>query len=257
MRVWSWNVYCYNKKPQEVLDFVRSRSTNVLCLQEVPETLLTDLEALFPFSTHAVDSTRIRHKERLTLYNVILSPYPLEDAKPVHHTDISHPFRTKMTIRALASEGWSASTGRNAVTATAHTPIGHIQIYSAHLTLTSPTNRAREYAELMSHATNLPKIVAGDFNIIERPRIKILNWFLGASLHESMPWYSERNKFEQRFANSGLGNPLRGTVTHHFSHSQLDHILVPYQFKVESSGVHPNMHGSDHKAVFVEIAPHA
>lgn len=257
MRVWSWNVYCYNKKPQEVLDFVRSRSSDIVCLQEVPETLLSEIESLFPFSAHAVDSTRIRYEEKLVLYNVILSPYPLSRAEEVHHTDVVHPFRTKMTIRALAREGWSKSTGRNAVTAIADTPIGRIQLFSAHLTLTSPTNRAREFSDLLAHATTLPKIIAGDFNIIERPRIKVLNWFLGASLYESLPWFPERAQFEERFENAGLGNPLRGTITHHFSHSQLDHILVPKIYVVDESGVHHNMHGSDHKAVFVEIAPHA
>jgi endonuclease/exonuclease/phosphatase family metal-dependent hydrolase len=98
--------------------------------------------------------------------------------------------------------------------------------------------------------------MAGDLNIIENPRVKMLNWFLGASVYESLPWYSERARFEKRFLEAKLKNPLRNKITHGFSKSQLDHILVSESLTITDSGVHADRHGSDHSPVYVDLAPH-
>ena len=258
MRVYSWNMFCFNRRPKAVLDFVGTVEADIVCLQEVPKKLLKPLKILFPHSEHTVDSERAIGKKDLTNYNVILSKYPLSKVHAIQHADIAHSLRTKITIRAMSPMGWAKIKNRNALAVTAHTPLGPIQVFNAHLTLASPSHRKAEFANLLTVRTpEIPAIIAGDFNILEHPRIKPLSWFLGASIKESLPSYPERELFEERFKNASLKNPHLGSVTHNFSQSQLDHVLVSESLTITDSGVHPHLNGSDHYPVFVDIHPHS
>ncbi len=69
-----------------------------------------------------------------------------------------------------------------------------------------------------------------------------------------MPWHRERKQAEARFRDVRLKNPLRGRVTHGFSRSQLDHILVPEDVKVLRAEVVRKTYGSDHHPVLVEVS---
>jgi endonuclease/exonuclease/phosphatase family metal-dependent hydrolase len=128
------------------------------------------------------------------------------------------------------------------------------RIFSIHLTLWGPHNRQKEFQAVLGHIEpNRPAVLCGDFNVIEYGPMKILNWLLGAPLRQAMPWYPERDLFEERFSTAKLHNPLRGKVTHPFSRSQLDHILVSEDIKVTHAWVDDERHGSDHCPVGIEI----
>jgi endonuclease/exonuclease/phosphatase family metal-dependent hydrolase len=100
---------------------------------------------------------------------------------------------------------------------------------------------------------NFVTIICGDFNIIETPVAKVGNWLLGAPIKEGLPWYNERVIFEKLFKSLSLQNPLSKKGTYKYFNNQLDHILVPENWKVKKAEVIKNSHGSDHYPIFVEI----
>jgi len=102
-------------------------------------------------------------------------------------------------------------------------------------------------------ANNDRTIVAGDFNIIDRPLFAFYNWLMGASFFESVPWYSERNNMEEAFSRANFYNPLAGKKTILLLKNQTDHILTPKGSRVLSARVSENSFGSDHYPVMAEI----
>ena len=135
------------------------------------------------------------------------------------------------------------------------TPVGRMQIFCLHLTLSYPARIQREFdLALGMRDASVPAIVCGDFNILESPHITILNWLLGGSLREALGWRDSRKAFQQRFVRLGLQNPLRGAHTQQIALSQLDHILVPAASQVVEKRSFTDRRGSDHTPIFVEIA---
>ena len=61
------------------------------------------------------------------------------------------------------------------------------------------------------------------------------------------------NNFEKQFIAHELTNALRGKITHPFSHSQLDHILISNSFSVKNAKVIADRFGSDHCPIHAEI----
>lgn len=252
MRVWSWNMYCYNKRHDDVVALVRNSEADIFFLQEVPFALRDTLCALYPFSAYAVDSERVYGGHEWTNYNLILSRYPLTDTRPIPFDPIPLTLRTKLVILTLTPLGWARTWNRNAVRAVAHTDHGAVTVVSAHLTLSAPTLRMREFESVLKDV-HAPCIIGGDFNVIEHPPLKILSWLLGAHVREALPWYNERAIWDTIFTNAKLVNPLGGRVTHDFSRSQLDHIVVSESYTISDSGVFASLAGSDHAPVWVTI----
>jgi endonuclease/exonuclease/phosphatase (EEP) superfamily protein YafD len=113
----------------------------------------------------------------------------------------------------------------------------------------------REFESVLKNV-DAPCIIGGDFNVIEHSLLKPLSWLLGADIREALPWYNERAIWDTIFANAKLVNPLGGRVTHDFSRSQLDHIVVSDTLTATEHVVSPELAGSDHAPVFVEVSPH-
>jgi endonuclease/exonuclease/phosphatase family metal-dependent hydrolase len=99
----------------------------------------------------------------------------------------------------------------------------------------------------------LPTIVCGDFNILEKPHITPLSWIFGGSVVDALLYRRERTTIEKHFVEHSLHNVLRGKVTHTISQSQLDHILVSDSLTVQNAKVISSKYGSDHHPIFVEI----
>jgi endonuclease/exonuclease/phosphatase family metal-dependent hydrolase len=258
MKIYSWNVLCYNKKFDEMCDFIRNLDFDVLCLQEVTPELLACLKTMpFHMVSH-IDVIRLVTKENPELnYVAILSKKPIANSGTLQFLDFSFPFHTRLFIGIMRLSNWSFLTERGAVYADIDLGNGVLtRIFSVHLTLWGPHNRAKEFDAVIGHLQpGMPAIICGDFNIIEYGPMKILNWLLGAPLREATPWYPERDLFEERFAMAKLSNPLKGKVTHGFSRSQLDHILLTEGLHAKRAWVHPDLHGSDHNPVAIELEP--
>jgi endonuclease/exonuclease/phosphatase family metal-dependent hydrolase len=259
MKIYSWNVLRSNKNVPEVCRFIKELDFDVLCLQEVTEEMLTQFKQM-PFAVaYHVDriSKLIRPFAKHTMavnYAVILSRHEILDEGKVAFPKLLRSFNSSVFEFGMGLiEKWESITNLGAVYADIEVKEKSIRIFSVHLALWNPKTRANEFEHLMEylpeHGTS---IVCGDFNILEYGPIKILNWFLSGSLYEGMPWYPERTLFEERFQKYNLTNPLLGHITHKFSRSQLDHILVSPSFKVTGAQVEKDSHGSDHQPVSIE-----
>ncbi len=259
MKIYSWNVLCYNKQIPQVQEFVKELDFDVLCLQEVTAELLEHLKTLSYNLEYHVDVLRMFAEGKKELnYVAILSKYPIEEKGTMQFAELGFPIHTKLFIRFMSLFKWSAVTERGAVYIDVRVKGKLLRVFSVHLTLWGPGSRAQEFELLASHLPQVAQkdhasVVCGDFNIIEYGPMKILHWFLGAPLKEATPWYPERALFEGRFKKYGLHNPLRGKVTHKFSRSQLDHILVSEELTVKKAWVVPESHGSDHQPVGLEL----
>ena len=256
MKIYSWNVLCYNKQVDSVVEHIRQLDFDVLCLQEVTPYLLKKLKEM-PFSMVShVDVIRVMSAtNRVENYVVILSKRPIENSGTLQFFDFPFPFHTKIFVALMRPFGFTFLAERGAVYADINAGDGaFVRVFSVHLTLWGPHNRAKEFDAVLGHIVpDMPTVIGGDFNVIEYGPMKILNWLLGAPLAQGVPWYPERDLFEERFKEAGLHNPLRGSVTHPFSKSQLDHILVTKDLNVSEAQVHMNSYGSDHRPVSVTV----
>jgi endonuclease/exonuclease/phosphatase family metal-dependent hydrolase len=107
---------------------------------------------------------------------------------------------------------------------------------------------------MLARDASVPTIVCGDFNILEKPHITLLNWILGGRATDALFYTRERTTIEERFVEHDLHNALRGAVTHPLSRSQLDHILASNTFSIKDASVLPDRVGSDHHPIRVEVA---
>lgn len=255
MKIYSWNVYCYNRRREEVCAYIRKLDFDVLCLQEVTPKLLECLKE-FPYEivyhTHVIRFQASSYEERN--YVVLLSKLPIRSHGTLDFADLPLPAYLRGLVRFLHRFRWSLITERGSVYADVLYGDIPIRVFSTHLTLWGPGNRAEEFSVLMKHVLHgMPTVIAGDFNVIEYGPMKIASWILGAPIREALPWYPERALFEERFRKYGFVNPHRKQITHGFSRSQLDHVLVSRELSATRAWVDPELHGSDHYPVGAEL----
>ena len=258
MKIYSWNMFCFNARQDAAFEFIRSADFDIFCLQEVPEKFLERLKTLPCHLASAPDSIMFVTPRKTEAHHaVILSRFPISDSGPISFPKGASPLRSRLLTKAMKPFGWKKNGGKGSVWADVSVPgTGAVRVFSLHLSLASPTERG---AELEMVAGDLPKdipaILAGDFNVIEHALVKSFNWFLGSPLRESHPFHRERKHMEERFAHYNFQNPLRGKVTHGISQSQLDHILVPKEWVVAGASVGKKKYGSDHRPVYLEVVP--
>ncbi len=256
MKIYSWNVNCLNKNLDAVFEFIRTREFDVMCLQEVPEALLQRLRKL-PYSCVShVDFRRLSSKNAGPYHVAILTPHKMISGKSFFVSrGLSQPLRTKVLIRLMRVFGWSEIEDRGAIYADINLPNSSqiLRIFSAHLRNDGPRERRKEFDILAKHLVpGQNAIVCGDLNIIDPPLLKMFNWAMGSSLLEGMPWYPERKIAEQTFGALGLQNPLYKKHTHTIFPSQLDHILIPQDWRVKHSEILYDSMGSDHYPILIE-----
>ena len=255
MKIYSWNMLFRNRELDRAFDFISKTDFDIFCLQEVPETFLTRLRTL-PF--HMVDAVDVDRLFARTNRNhlVILSRYPISGSGSIPWPDYWPllPLRTKLFVRLMRPLHWSKIKNRNSLYADLMVKESPVRIFNLHTALTKPDLRIREFERVLaerdpSHAT----IVCGDFNLIESPHMSLLNWFVGGSIADTLFYRRERTRIEKRFVEHKLINPLRGEITHPFSGSQLDHILVSHSFTIKNVEVLSDRIGSDHHPIRVEV----
>jgi len=254
MKIYSWNVLCYNKKVAEVASYIKDLDFDVICLQEVTPQLLQELKTLpyhLTYHVHALQLYKANNTERN--YVAIVSKHQFVGHHTFEFADFPFPKYTRALIKMFAKFDWEFVSERGGIYADVRIDGKVVRVFSVHLTLWGPKNRANEFALVAQYVDPaMPTVIAGDFNVIESPPLKILNALLGASFKESLPTYPERRKFEELFEKYDFDNPLRGHVTHDFSKSQLDHILVSKDIDVKTTIIQAELHGSDHHPVGIE-----
>ena len=129
-----------------------------------------------------------------------------------------------------------------------------VRVACLHLLLAHPRIRFVEFERTMeAMGAASEKILCGDFNVIESPKVSVISWAHGGTVLDTLLWKRERAELERRFVHYRLVNPHQSQVTHPFSRSQLDHILLSGHIKIKTSGVMEDPTGSDHLPIFVEL----
>lgn len=248
MKIYSWNVWCDND-PQKAFAFIQGLAYDVLCLQEVTPELHELLAALPVSMASGKEGVRAYADGTNDLnYSVILSRFPIIAHGMIALPRYVRPLRARMIDAVMR---WSYANERQAIYADLSMEGKVLRIICAHLTLSTPSQRAKEFSALAEYRTDAPVFIVGDFNVLESWHILPFNWMRGAPLTHALPGFDERGPMEEQFAQAGFSNPLKGSVTHRISASQLDHILVPSDFTVEEAHVLKERHGSDHRPIYV------
>lgn len=256
MIIYSWNILYRNKELARAFEFIQNIVFDFFCLQEVPEEFLQQLQTLSFFIVSGIDTEKVFKSTTIKMYNVILSKHPLGEYGEISFIDhwILSPFRTRFFIWLMKPFHFSKTINRGGLYA--DTVVGEIpvRIFSLHLALAHPKQRFEEFKLAMLKLDMTRKqIVCGDFNILESPHITILNWLLGGRATDALLYKRERLAIEKHFTSHELINPLRNFITHKFSRSQLDHILIHQSFSVTNAFVLKDRIGSDHSIVNVRV----
>jgi len=256
MTIYSWNMLFRNQEQDRAFAFIRDVAFDIFCLQEVPDEFLARLKTLPFHLASGIDVDRF-FSHRVRNHLVILSRYPISARGVIPLPDYWTllPWRARLFIRLMRSFNFSRTENRHGLFADVETPAGLVRVFDLHLTLAHPRWRIEEFeTALAGRVPGRPTIVCGDFNILESPKITILNWFLGGRMTDVVRYRRERMRIEARFVEHKLVNPLYGRPTHPLSRSQLDHILVSRSFSVKDAAVLSDRAGSDHHPISVTLA---
>jgi endonuclease/exonuclease/phosphatase family metal-dependent hydrolase len=256
MRIYSWNICDSNSRLERVLSFITDLQFDILCLQEVPEDFLSRLKALPYNCAYYVDLERHFPGHIRKDYLVILTPYKITDQGGfITSKGLQQPLRTRYFVQAMKLFGWSEIDNHGGIWADIGIPVVSVpvRVFSLHLRSDGPSERTKEVtiAGRYFHPEAI-NIVCGDFNVIDSPWLKIFNWIMGSSIKEGMPWYPERELFEDTFRHYHLVNPLKGRRTHTLFNNQLDHILLSEHLRILNAEVLSTALGSDHYPIMVE-----
>lgn len=257
MTIYSWNMLFRNQELDRAFSFIESADFDFFCLQEVPEHFLKRLAALPCSMASCVEATRIEPETVRQNFNVILSKHPITAQGDFSFPDYWPllPFRSRLFIRFMRLMHFTKTENRAGLYADAEVRGQKLRIFNLHLILAHPSWRLKEFEIAMMERDNIiPTIVCGDFNIIESPLMSALNWCMGGTVGDALFYTRERTRIEQRFVEHQLTNPLRGTITHPLSRSQLDHILLSPHLLVQEASVIPERYGSDHNPIRVTAA---
>ncbi len=260
MKIYSWNLLRDNKKLEDAYQFIESLDFDVLCLQEVTEEMLERIKKMEFQLDYGVDKYLISSAGETVNYNVILSRHPINSSGSIPLPEPTKPLIAKLSEWLLKTldfySHWKTPSKPHATYADIQFPDRLVRVFSLHLLLWTPDTRRKEFEEILKHQlSDEGNILCGDLNILEKWPVTLLNFMLGGKMRELFSGKRERATFESLFSKQGLQNPLRGKVTHDYSRSQLDHILVPSTWSVLSAEVLSDAHGSDHQPVFVEAQP--
>lgn len=256
MKIYSWNMLFRNKELDRAFEFISTSGFDVFCLQEVPQVFLDRLLTLPCHHAYTVDVDRVLPEGNMRNYLVILSRYPISNEHYFPFPDYwpTLPWYTRALVHLLRPIGFSKVKNRSSFSVKVATPVGLLHVYNLHLVLAHPTLRLREFEQAMAaQEPERPTIVCGDFNILERAHITPLNWLFGGRVSDALRCRRERTLIEERFVAHELTNPLRGSVTHPLSSSQLDHILVSHSLFIKNAVVISDRVGSDHHPICLEV----
>jgi endonuclease/exonuclease/phosphatase family metal-dependent hydrolase len=258
MKIYSWNMLYRNRELNRAFDFIAKSDFDIFCLQEVPEAFLARLKTLPCHIAFCIDEETLVAGAVTPVYLVVLSKYPIVAEHMIPFPDYwpRYPIRSRLFVHLMRPLHFARAYNRHSFFVDVMRDEQLVRIFNLHLPLAAtPATRVEEFeTALENRDTARPTIVCGDFNLIESPRVSLLNWIFGGSLADTFLYHRARTAMEKLFIKYELLNPLRGKDTHLFAASQLDHILVPRSFLIKNAVVLPDRVGSDHHPIRVEIA---
>ncbi len=241
----NWNVWVFNEDTEAIIRFIAAQDADVVCLQEVSAPLLAELKqrtAYHIFTAH--DAYHRSNGDRTPSFLVILTRRRVVGADAVR---FRRQKKRTLLARFLGIEEGLEFHYADIVSASGT----HLRIFNAHLEcITSPRRRILQFREVCRRLDSGVNIVCGDLNVLRVWYGFFLRLILGS--WEEL-WEREHELFARVFKENNFLNVFEGEVTHGFTGSQLDHVLVPKETKIASQHVFPGSHGSDHNPILVEL----
>ncbi|MDP2651840.1 MAG: endonuclease/exonuclease/phosphatase family protein [bacterium] len=256
MKICSWNMLFNNRELDRAFQFISESDFDIFCLQEVPEEFLERLKTL-PFSLAYTTDVERFVPNPVPIYLVTLSRHSITQQERIPLPDYWAllPLRTRIFVRLMRPFHFAQIRNRGDLCVDVTIRGIPVRVFNLHLILAQPAWRLKEFETAMAERDHTRQtIVCGDFNILEKPHITPLNWFLGGHVSDALLYKRERTTIEKRFVEHKLTNVLNGKITHPLSRSQLDHILVSHSFAIKNAEVLPDRIGSDHHPICVEVA---
>ena len=253
LKVLNWNVWCENGDLGMVVDFIRAHDADVVCLQEVPESLLRKLAELPAYAlAKARDSYHRRNGARIPSFLVILSKHGIRGVRAIK---FKRQQKRSFIARRLGFE--ECLEFQYADVMLADEACGNeavLRVFNAHLeSVAGPKLRIARFAQVLRFLDARKKnIVCGDLNVFRAWYSWGWRLILGCSWDEL--WLREYDVFLRMFVRRGFVNVCSGETTHARSGNQLDYILVPRETDVLRRTLFEDTHGSDHKPLLVEIS---
>jgi len=252
MRIITWNVRVANKKIMKLIEHALSHAPDVLCLQEVPQSRLSDIKKLKYHVVYSRDFVG-RRKESNNSYTVILTKH-----RPIHKkiATLHKTTRQSLMTKVMYSFIRGITEKHNAAIISIRYEDHILQIASTRLSCA--ISMGDRLASIVSLANQLdptvPAIVCGDLNIVDPKLLNVLSgWTRGFTLKGY--FLNERKEFERIISSFGLTNIFKNQSTFltKFPRFQFDHILVPQETQVIYQHIGKKLFGSDHRMLLVDI----
>jgi len=244
MNIFSWNV-SRNNSNGSMYDLLSSDEYDVICLQEVNEAFLNELqERLCDYSIHVANETLTTASKVHRLYLVTLTKPKIIFSKSIDHESCKTAFY-RLTKREISIQYSFVDICLENV---------EYRIFNSHLQCVAPPNvREKQFLQMKGDfREDRHNIICGDLNTFHKPFL----FFIGPVLSYTRKDYLIN---ESRLYNdlSGLKNPLNKKHTSVYMSGQLDYILLPEYFEVQESKVMKSLKkGSDHYPVSVKFNDH-
>lgn len=256
MQIYSWNMLYRNKELDRAFAFVAESDFDIFCLQEVPENFLKRLQTLPYAIAHCIEVERLLPSGVNRNYSVILSRHQIISEGEIPFPDYWSllPLRARLFVHLMPSRYFSRIRNRGGHYADIVVDGIAVRAVNVHLVQAHSAWRLQELNTALTVLDSTKqRVLCGDFNTHSKPYTTLMNWILGGKMSDFFFYRRERMQVDETIRAHGLANPLAGKVTHDFSHSQLDHILVSSSYTITNASVIPERYGSDHHPIRVSI----
>jgi len=250
MKIVCWNVWSGNRHCVESLNLILSRDPDIICLQELPKRFmdykifLSDYDLFFSLDYKFYEKL-YRRKSLSYLLIAVKKKYNARGRK----LNLSNQ-KSKYSIMDNLT-GWEECLESTVVEFEYDGET--ISLANLHLgLLPSPRTKLRQFAYVAGLLKSNNIIICGDLNIIPRKYSVFLYWVTGKFWSDFL--FNERRNFESLFRGFNLKNVFRGSRTNSWPRIQLDHILVPEEWRIRHKYVfHEAYSYSDHAMLYLEV----
>lgn len=252
MRIITWNVRAANKRIMKLVAQALSFKPDILCLQEVPELRLAEINKLGYHVVHSQDFKGKRKQTKNTYTCILTKHRPISQKIAILHRTTHRSLMTRIMYSFIRG----ITENHNASIISIRYKDHIFQVASTRLSCA--ISMGDRLASLVSLANELdstvPAIVCGDFNIMDSKLLNVLSgWTRGFTLKGY--FLNERKEFERIITQLGLTNIFKNqsTFVTKFPRFQFDHILIPAETQVVHQEIGKRTFGSDHRMLLVDI----
>lgn len=252
MRIITWNVRVANNKIMRLITHALSYAPDVLCLQEVPEGRLPEIEKLGYHVVHSKDFAGKRKASKNSYTCILTKHRPISQKIATLHKTTHRSLMTRIMYSFLRG----ITENHNAPIISIRYRERIVQIASTRLSCAISMGDRLAGVVALAEALDpsVPAVVCGDLNIVDPNIINILSgWVRGFTLKGY--FVNERKEFEKIISFFGFTNIFRNQSTFltKIPRFQFDHILIPEETKVIHQEIGKKLFGSDHRMLLVDI----